>query len=341
MNASDIMNMKDVSIHQITENFSQLIQLPVNYIPSSEVGWDGTMCIEWNRNPIKFKVKYWKEVRKYHLMSISKMAKNRNSFVVMADRIPNDIKEELKNHEIAYLDLAGNCFIKTDLMYVLIEGRKGEKPSKLNSNRIYSVSGLKVLFTLLTEYDLITKSQREIAMQTASSLGTINLIINGLKQSGYLLESESSKLYWNNQSELIEKWLILFQDTLRTKLDLGTFRLAKMEPYNDWRTLPLESETALWGGEPASALLTDYLEPELLTIYTEDSPKDLIKKYHLIPDSQGKVSVYKKFWSTRSIKNQKTVHPLLVYADLIATGNSRCLEVASILSAKYDLLKEG
>lgn len=57
-----------------------------------------------------------------------------------------------------------------------------------------------------------------------------------------------------------------------------------------------------WGSEPAGDILTNYLKPGELTPYTLESRNELIKHYRLIPDKEGKVKVYQKFWVDDEVK---------------------------------------
>ena len=62
----------------------------------------------------------------------------------------------------------------------------------------------------------------------------------------------------------------------------------------------------------------------------------MIKHYRLIPDENGKVKVYKKFWNDYNVGGN-TVDPILVYADLMNTGDGRCMETAKKLLDEYKL----
>lgn len=88
-----------------------------------------------------------------------------------------------------------------------------------------------------------------------------------------------------------------------------------------WRAIVLP-DTLSWSGEPAAALLDKYLVPQRWDIYTTDTANPLISTGRMIPDPQGNIFVYRKFW-----KEQDT--PLLIiYADLLATQDDRCREAA-------------
>jgi len=61
-----------------------------------------------------------------------------------------------------------------------------------------------------------------------------------------------------------------------------------------------------------------------------------MKHYRLIPDDEGNVGAYKKFWNI-DIQDipYNAVPPLLAYTDLIHTGTQRNLETATKLYEKY------
>ncbi|MDD4144960.1 MAG: type IV toxin-antitoxin system AbiEi family antitoxin [Prolixibacteraceae bacterium] len=82
-------------------------------------------------------------------------------------------------------------------------------------------------------------------------------------------------------------------------------------------------------------MLTDYLRPGELTLYTNNTRTELMRSYNLIPDPNGNVKIFKAFWDTADQQKQKTVHPLLVYVDLMNTGDNRCYETAQMIWEKY------
>jgi hypothetical protein len=112
---------------------------------------------------------------------------------------------------------------------------------------------------------------------------------------------------------------------LKPTLGVGSFRFLKQEDFHNWKNLPLKSGKTWWGGEPAADLYTNYLKPEILTLYTLESRSELVKHYRLIPDPNGHVQVYQRFWKKDEV-NDVMVPPLLIYADLMNTGDRRCIE---------------
>jgi hypothetical protein len=74
-----------------------------------------------------------------------------------------------------------------------------------------------------------------------------------------------------------------------------------------------------------------------VTLYTCGAPDDVILANRLRPDERGAVEVLEAFW--RPIEDgdaaRQTAPPLLVYADLTATGDPRNLEVARLVRERY------
>ena len=83
----------------------------------------------------------------------------------------------------------------------------------------------------------------------------------------------------------------------------------------------------------AAAKLTQYLQPQIITIYT--MPQELnqfLTENRLRKDQTGDVEILKKFWKPPEILQQEDlVHPILIYADLLVTGNERNIETAKMI----------
>jgi hypothetical protein len=104
-----------------------------------------------------------------------------------------------------------------------------------------------------------------------------------------------------------------------------------------WKTF--KTESIYWGGEPAADLLTNFLQPEFFTIYTNTSQTKLMKELQLINDAAGNFEVVEKFWNYIAAEEEAIstgiVPPLLVYADLMASNDSRNWEVAARIKSKF------
>jgi hypothetical protein len=123
--------------------------------------------------------------------------------------------------------------------------------------------------------------------------------------------------------------VVAYPERLRPKLILGRFR----GEYNWWLHVKLDPLAAQWGGEVAAAKLTQYLKPEITTIYTDLQQLDqLLLVNRLKRDATGDVEILERFWKPgEKLEDNELVHPILIYADLLATGNERNIEAAKII----------
>ena len=89
------------------------------------------------------------------------------------------------------------------------------------------------------------------------------------------------------------------------------------------------------GGETAAAVITKYLKPQNHTIYTQEKYGKLLLQLKLKKAPDGNVELFKKFWNFEYPFNKNNlVNPVLIYADLIATGDNRNLDTAKIMYEK-------
>jgi len=300
-------------------------------------GLDGVISIKYGDKIIKLFIEVKKELRSEQLMQIEKFAKEYEDFMVIAEHFYPKVKEELRKQNIPHLDSNGNIFYHKENTYFWIDHFKPVKPNKEKTNRAFTKTGLKVLFHFLQYEQDVNLPYRTIADITDTALGNVPNVLNGLKEHGFLLKLNDKEYRLQNKRKLLEKWMTAYQEDLKPSLEVGTFRFLKPEDFFNWKTITLKPGKSWWGAEPAADYYTNYLKPEILTIYTLESRTELIKHYRLIPDPKGNVQVYQKFWKKDEV-NDVMVPPLLIYTDLINTGDRRCIETAQ--KVYNDLLQD-
>ena len=288
---------------------------------------DGTLTLEVEGRIETFDAIVKKELRTYLVDQIINEAKDRKHFIVIVHKLFPALKMKLREHGVNYLEANGNIFVNTGDLFLLLDTDKTLKTEKRTGNRAFTPTGLKVVFELLRDKELINQTQREIAERAGVALGNIPKVIQGLKETGQIYKLNKKKYAFNDRKELLHVWAKEYQNTLKPTLYVGTYTLKRFK--NNWKEVPLNNMKTVWGGEPAGDLLTNYLKPGELTLYTEEEKKELMVHYGLIPDKEGDVHVYQKFWV--NTKEMETAPPILVYVDLINTNDKRCLETAKIL----------
>jgi hypothetical protein len=294
----------------------------------------GQLKLTFKNRQIHFNIEIKKEILEHQLPNLEIAARNKQPFLLVAHYLRPKIKIELRKRNIAYLEKNGNIFINHENWFILIDANKPIDLAKETGNRAFTKTGLKVVYLYLTEENWLNKPQREIAKKTDAGLGNISNINHGLQKEKFLLKVNRTQKQLNNKQELLEKWMKAYAVTLQPELKIGQFRFADEKNFIHYRKTQLDENT-WWGGEPAGDILTDYLRPGELTLYTNNTRTELMKQFKLIPDPNGNVRIFKAFWNTINQQEQNTVHPLLVYVDLMNTGDNRCYETAQMIWDKY------
>lgn len=287
---------------------------------------DGEIQLTINNEILHYFVEVKREVRPHQIDQLLKYQKQFTNVLLIAERIFPKVKAELRELNFPYLETNGNIFIKKDSLWLWIDTNRRTDTKKETGNRAFTKTGLKVLFYLLLHKDNVNHPQRLIAEETGVALGNIPLIMNGLKETGYLLHRDRKTYIWERKEELIDRWITEFEITLKPQLLMGRFHLP-----TPWQELELNEFEEAWGGEPAGDILTNYLRPEEYTLFTKKNRTDFIKNYRLRPGEKGELQLYEMFWGMNQEKQHHTAPPLLVYADLKLKNNKRCRETAEII----------
>jgi hypothetical protein len=295
---------------------------------------DWKINFKLGKRTLTYLVEVKNQIRTIHLPAILDLKKEGKDLLVIAEIIYPNIREKLKKEEVNYIDLAGNVFLRFENNIIYVEGKK-EKDLKKKpaTDRAFNRAGLILIFHLLQQNDYLNRPYREIAATNGIALGNLTYIINSLTELGFLRKIEPHNFKLLNKDDLLQKWVQNYPIKLRPHLFLGEFNPWGVN-IRDWKTLKLEPEIDLWGAEPAANLLTNYLVPATLTIYTTKNRQEIITNLKLIPAPKGILSVYRKFWVFKE-GNKLAVPPILIYADLLNTGDPRNLEIAKKIYEQF------
>lgn len=251
--------------------------------------------------------------------------------ILVTDYINQKMAERLKERDIWFLDTAGNAYINQLPVFVFVTGRKAQLQfEKAVKNPAFQATGLKVIFALLHDEQLINAPYRLIAERADVALGTVGKILTGLRELGFLVEYDDQCRRLKNRAQLIERWAIAYPEVLRPKLLIGRFTTNAMDKC---KQLEIHQLGAFWGGEYAAEKLTNYLKPEKGILYTHGETGVLQLKCQLKKDPDGKLELLRAFWNqeTRNYWRPNTAPPLVIYADLLATGDPRNIETAKMI----------
>lgn len=254
--------------------------------------------------------------------------------LLVTDHVTPPVADLLRATGQAFVDLAGNAYLNAPDHYVYVIGQRPKaRAVTAHGDGTLTTNGLKVLFALLCDKALADAPQRRIAAAAGVALGAVPGVLKSLQAAGHLLTLGPQR-HFRASKRLLDDWAQAYARRLRPKTLVATYETERFDLWRDW---PLQPDDVRWGAEPAAALLTDYLRPGVLTLYTERLPPRLIAEQRLRKadriGTQRHLEVRRPFWGAIQVEPPRpdVVHPVLVYADLLATGDGRCLETAQML----------
>ncbi|MGH9583786.1 MAG: type IV toxin-antitoxin system AbiEi family antitoxin [Bryobacteraceae bacterium] len=220
----------------------------------------------------------------------------------------------------------GNAFIEAPGLYVYIVGQPRPKSASKLPYRSLDKAGLQITFTFLAHPEILRQSYRKIAQASGVALGTVTPVISDLKNRGLLREKSIRKLL--DPQRLFEEWVTHYPITLRPKLNPRRFAVERQR----LDSADLGEFDASWSGEKAAEKLTGYLRPAFFSIYAHEPARRLISALRLRAEPNGNVEVLNRFWNfTPDGDFPNLVPPILVYADLMASGDGRNMEAAQLI----------
>ncbi len=273
-------------------------------------------------------------------VAVAQLHRFKKTGAIITEYITPQIAERLKEMEIPYLDTAGNVYLKTPKIFIYVAGRK--RPEELTPqghNRAFRAAGLKVIFTLMTLQGQLKAPTREIAYNAGVANGTVGNILKDLEQLGFIYRSKTKGLVLENKDRLIDNWVEAYPRELRQQLKVQRFNILHPDWWKEFTYDHWEKNQMWLGGEPAAAVLTKYLHPEKTTVYGRPDFKKLVEVVgQPMRDANGNFELLEPFWNFET-EELDEVHricpPLLIYADLLATGDTRNIEVANMIREQY------
>ena len=248
--------------------------------------------------------------------------------LLVADYINPQIGDALRKRGVQFIDTAGNVYLNQPPLLVWITGRKPDvlRAAGDTRDRAFQPTGLKVLFALLCQPDAVNRPYRDIAEMAGVAHGTVGWVMPELPKLGFLIDVDDRRRLVERE-RLLDAWTEAYARRLRPKLPIARYQAADLK----WTEKLVAPEYGyLLGGEPAVHRMQGHLRPGTATLYGDAVNTKLVADYRLRPDPVGNVEIMKRFWNFQT-PNPGLVPPILVYADLLATGDARCFEAAQEL----------
>ena len=254
--------------------------------------------------------------------------------LLVTDYLTPPVAETLRRQKQEFADAAGNAYLEGPGLFVHVAGRKRQDTRAAPpAGKTFATAGLKVLFALICDPALADAPHRGIAAAAGVALGAVPAVLADLQQAGHLLVIPKHRRL-NATKRLLDEWALAYARRMRATNLQAVYTVENFTTWPDWK---LDPQEARWGGEPAANLLVRYLKPGVLTVYAEKLPPRLMVEQRIVraaPLAHDRLlELRKPFWgkTLRVEGRPDTVPPALVYADLLATGDGRCMETAQMV----------
>jgi hypothetical protein len=295
--------------------------------PAAHHGGDAELELRVGKDRVRYVAEIKRGLRPVTLgPAIHQVRTLRGNPLLVADHVTPPLADALRAHGVEFIDAAGNAFLNRPPLFVFIKGqRPRERRIAHERGRTFQPTGLQVVFALLARPELVGQPYRDIAAAAGVAHGTVGWVMAELPKLGFVVTVGGRRRLIDGE-RLLGQWTEAYARTLRPRLLLGRFHgdVAALQDH------VAGGQDVLAGGELAAAWLTKQLRPATATFYVPGLEPRLVVGLKLRADPNGNVELRRRFWTFQGEK-PGLVPELLVYADLLATGDARCLEIAELL----------
>lgn len=250
--------------------------------------------------------------------------------LLVTEHVTPPMAETLRAQNVPFIDAAGNAYLDRPPVFVWIKGQRPRQQFVRHAQgRAFAPTGLAVMLTLMCKPELVDRPYRELAAAAGVAHGTVGWVMPELVPLGFVGELAGKRRLFN-VDEMLRQWAEAYLRTLRPRLVLGRFRA---DTIMWWEKMKPRAYQLALAGEPAAARITGHLKPATVTAYGEKIETRFIADYKLRRADDGNVEVLRRFWAFDA---DDEIAPLpVIYADLLNTGDARCLETAKLIHDRF------
>lgn len=260
-------------------------------------------------------------------------------WILMAPYVGRHLGDYLDERDVNYVDLEGNCRLRLHPgVYVHVTGRRRPRDAP-DLDKGIRAPGYQVLFTILARPGLLDEPVRTVAEVAGVGKTAVAERLRQLRRTGLLTKTKNRHQLIDRRA-ILDQWLTGYETVVRPKLLLGRFTPRHKVPpvLEQVIEAALEGETTrwAWGGGAAAKRLTGHHRGEQTVLHLERRIPDLPQRIQALPDRDGTLTVLGAPGPVAfDGVLEKTVHPLLVYTELLAAHDDRMKEAALAIWNRY------
>lgn len=260
--------------------------------------------------------------------SAEMIPENNGGLLVITGKIGKKVSEILRTKGIFFIDTFGNAFIRTEEIFLDIRGRAklALKTPPISEKLRLEKMGIQLLIAFFSNPDILNKNYREIAQLTGCSLGYVSKFIKKLRATGFVVKSETGQLTMVNKHELLQRLKFEYRTSLKDKHFVGRY---EMNENVRLQNSDCENYSIYFTSGKAVEMKFGDLHEKITELYLDGELKDFIKINRLIPDKNGNLIVYQKYWNFEHASIIENIAPdFIVYLDLITSADPRLIDAA-------------
>ncbi|HSE93887.1 MAG TPA: hypothetical protein VLF19_11325 [Methylomirabilota bacterium] len=111
----------------------------------------------------------------------------------------------LKNNNLGYLDLSGNCYVALENVLIEKEGKRNVRPSTRPLRSLFAPRATRVVRVLLAEPARVFKLE-ELAKAATVSLGHAHNVVKRLEELAWVERDDRQRIRLTKPADLLENW---------------------------------------------------------------------------------------------------------------------------------------
>jgi len=264
---------------------------------------------------------------------------DRNALYLL-DTLSRKSETELRNTGVNFVTAAGQASVSLPGIHIDVRLKNSPRqhartnvPSRRSEN-LFSTRRAQLICCLLTWPDLLRLSHRDIAQVSGISIGMVPETLALLRLAGFADRSGGTDRLRSTEA-LIDLWTAAYPTGLLKKLTIAEYA-GDIPPR---AKLDVLLPDAVVVGETA---LSDIRNPQTLTVFVDDWNIRTAIQREWRKSEKPNIAVRKKFWADARGAYPKTTHlapPLLMYAELNATGDPRLIDSAEAIRRENPQLR--
>jgi len=262
----------------------------------------------------------------------------KETLILLAPYISSQMAQYLDDMDINFADLEGNCRLSLGRRYYVLITGKRRRLGRITPRGIRA-AGYQVIFALLADPSLVGATVRDVAKESGVSKSTVSNWLRQLEEEGFIGKTRSG-LRIMRHDELMDRWLEGYKSIVKPNLIIGRYQtpFVKIDERENTieRTLNHSDKLWAWGGLSAAWRILKYYRDDTTILHGYWLAPRFFSEIRALQAADGHLIVLKSIGSiTFRGARPHTVHPLLIYTQLLTSKDERARETALELKDRF------